>query len=217
MERYAEVIFKDDFELDLKKGTIVGSGKKYTFKTLRGLQVAVFIDYIEEPSQNINVSKYIVGTVNIDKWKNKIDTEAEIAELKEKMDNKTKELQEQLPIYEMFAEKGPELKELLTSYKSLLSEPTATYNYSYNYSYNDIQRIKDKATKEAVASASVIMLAIPLKVVYEQLELTKDDCCWLGEATAEEYQNFADEKITLEEYRKQVEELTGMKYVKEYK
>lgn len=92
-------------------------------------------------------------------------------------------------------------------------KPTATYNYSYD----DIQKIKDKATKEAVASASVIMLAIPLKVVYEQLEWTKDDCCWLGEAIAEEYQIFADEKITLEEYRKQVEELTGMKYVKEYK
>lgn len=135
MERYAEVIFKDDFELDYKRGTIVGAGKKYVFKTLyehkekelvvvdtvRGLQVAVFIDYIKKPPQNINVNKYIVGTVNIDKWKNKIETETKIAELKEQMDNKTKELQE-LAIYEMLAEKDPELKELLTSYKTLLSE-----------------------------------------------------------------------------------------------
>lgn len=34
----------------------------------------------------------------------------------------------------------------------------------YQFRYSDIENIKKKATSEAVASASVIMLAIPLKV-----------------------------------------------------
>lgn len=81
----------------------------------------------------------------------------------------------------------------------------------YNMTDAQIRTIKNKASNEAVAQSVILMVAFPLTVLHkngwepEQLE-------YLAEAIIEEYNAFADDERSIQDYAKFIFEVTGMKF-----
>ena len=77
----------------------------------------------EEAAQimgNKNITAEVIGYVDTTAYDERVSKRKQAESLKKKMDNMIKEIDETNK-YEMYAERNPELKDLLDSYKSLIS------------------------------------------------------------------------------------------------
>lgn len=83
----------------------------------------------------------------------------------------------------------------------------------YNIKQSDIKAMKKDAVNEAANAAMVLLLAIPVKVMYEKYG-------WRGhkrlpefaDALTEEYEKFCSGETELDEYAQLVYEQTGVKF-----
>ena len=67
---------------------------------------------------NKNITAEIVAYVDMSAYEERVEKRKEVAELKKKMDQDIKQMDESNK-YEMYAERNPELKEMLEAYKKL--------------------------------------------------------------------------------------------------
>lgn len=80
---------------------------------------------------------------------------------------------------------------------------------------SDIQRIKQEATDKATETAMILMLAIPVKVMYDKYGWRmKKRLPELAEALTDEYERFSEGEMTLEEYQNLVFDYCGIKFQK---
>lgn len=85
----------------------------------------------------------------------------------------------------------------------------------YNVKESDLSNMKSKATEQAVDMAMILLLSIPVKVMHDKYGWgMKKRLPKLAEALIDEYQEFADGNMTLEEYQEMVYEYCGMKFEK---
>lgn len=85
----------------------------------------------------------------------------------------------------------------------------------YNMKQSDIEKLTDKSFGTAVDTAMVLLLSIPIKVMHDKYGWgAKKRLPELAEALTDEYQNFADGEMTLEEYQQLVYEWCGVKFQK---
>ena len=85
----------------------------------------------------------------------------------------------------------------------------------YNVKESDLSNMKSKATEQAVDTAMILLLSIPVKVMHDKYGWgMKKRLPELAEALIDEYQEFADGNMTLEEYQEMVYEYCGMKFEK---
>lgn len=83
----------------------------------------------------------------------------------------------------------------------------------YNIKKSDIDKMKQENTSMAIDTAIVLLLAIPVKVMYEKYGWRmKKRLPEFAEALIDEYQRFSDGDITLEEYAELVYEYCGVKF-----
>ena len=88
--------------------------------TSNGYNVAKVVEIIPKNEYNgCTVSKEVICKVDFSDFENRKANREEAKKLKVEMDKKIKDLQE-LTLYEMMAEKSPELKEMLEMYKGLV-------------------------------------------------------------------------------------------------
>lgn len=82
-----------------------------------------------------------------------------------------------------------------------------------NMKVSDINRIKEEANSMAVDTAMVLLLAIPIKVMHDKYGWrVKKRLPELSDALIDEYQNFADGDMTLEQYQQLVYDYCGLKF-----
>ena len=83
----------------------------------------------------------------------------------------------------------------------------------YYLKQSDIDRIKREATAKAIDEAMVLLLGIPVKVMRDKyhwgLRQRLPEFC---EALTDEYQNFADGEMTVEEYEDMIEQYCGVRF-----
>lgn len=82
-----------------------------------GFALAQVVGSAEEDAK-VDCGRQIVAVADTTNYHNRLSAEKAMANLKKQMDAKVRELQEHA-IYEMLAEKDPELKSLLEAYKAL--------------------------------------------------------------------------------------------------
>ena len=88
--------------------------------TANGYSVAKVVELLPlNEYKGVTVTKEIICKVDFTDFENRKANRAKAKQLKTEMDKKIKDLQE-LTLYEMMAEKSPELKEMLEVYKGLL-------------------------------------------------------------------------------------------------
>lgn len=88
--------------------------------TVNGYSVAKVVDIIDKNEYSgVDVTKEIICGLNFVDFEQRKKNREEAKKLKSEMDKKMKEMQE-LALYEMMAEKSPELKEMLEAYKGLV-------------------------------------------------------------------------------------------------
>lgn len=88
--------------------------------TANGYGVAKVIEIITKDEYNgVDVTKEIICGLNFVDFEQRKKNREEAKKLKSEMDKKMKEMQE-LALYEVMAEKSPELKEMLEAYKGLV-------------------------------------------------------------------------------------------------
>lgn len=87
--------------------------------TANGYGVAKVIDIIAKDEYDGDVTKEIICGVDFTNFEQRKKNREEAKKLKSEMDKKMKEMQE-LALYEMMAEKSPELREMLDTYKGLV-------------------------------------------------------------------------------------------------
>lgn len=86
-----------------------------------GYSVAKVVEIVPKSEyEGVNVTKEIVCKVDFTNFETRKENRAKAAKLKVDMDKKIKEMQE-LAVFEMMAEKNPELKEMLKAYKELMN------------------------------------------------------------------------------------------------
>lgn len=89
--------------------------------TENGYNVAKVTEIISKDDyEGCNVTKEIVCKVDFTAFEQRKENRAKATKLKGEMDKKMKEMQE-LTLYEMMAEKSPELAEMLKQYKTLMN------------------------------------------------------------------------------------------------
>lgn len=89
--------------------------------TAYGYSVGKIVEIISKDEyEGAEVTKEIVCGVYFDNFEQRKKNREEAKKLKSEMDKKMKEMQE-LALYEMMAEKSPELKEMLDNYKALMA------------------------------------------------------------------------------------------------
>lgn len=89
--------------------------------TQNGYSVGKIVEIISKDEYNgVEITKEIICYVRFDEWEQRKKNRAEAKKLKSEMDKKMKEMQE-FALYEMMAEKSPELKEMLDNYKALMA------------------------------------------------------------------------------------------------
>lgn len=89
--------------------------------TENGYGVAKVFEIINKDDYNgVEIKKEIICKVDFTAFEQRKKNREEAKKLKSEMDKKMKEMQE-LALYEMMAEKSPELKEMLEAYKGLVS------------------------------------------------------------------------------------------------
>lgn len=85
----------------------------------------------------------------------------------------------------------------------------------YNMKQSDIQNMKQTAVSEAVDTAMILLLALPIKVLRDEYGWgTKKRLPEFAEKLVDEYTNFNSDEQTLEEYAQMVYEYTGIKFEK---
>ena len=88
-----------------------------------GMGIAVVTDIVEEPTSSMieycNAGREIIAKFDMSAYETRKENRKKAQELKVQMDKKVKEL-EKVALYEMMAEKSPELKEMLDAYKGLV-------------------------------------------------------------------------------------------------
>ena len=88
--------------------------------TANGYGVAKIIEIIPKSEyEGTKVTKEIICKVDFTEFENRKENRTKALKLKSEMDKKIKEMQE-LAVFEMMAEKNPELKEMLEMYKGLM-------------------------------------------------------------------------------------------------
>ena len=88
--------------------------------TSNGYGVAKVEEIISKTDyEGTTVTKEIICKVDFTDFNNRKENRAKAVKIKAEMDKKIKEMQE-LTLFEMMAEKSPELKEMLEAYKGLL-------------------------------------------------------------------------------------------------
>jgi hypothetical protein len=110
-KKYAFAVFEDCISVD-----------EYVLcDTVHGYSVGKVIEIINKDEYNgVEITKEIVCPVCFDCYEQRKKNREEAKKLKSEMDKKMKEMQE-LALYEMMAEKSPELKEMLEQYKTLMN------------------------------------------------------------------------------------------------
>lgn len=106
---YAFALFDNDIKVD---DTVLCD-------TVNGYGVAKVIEIIAKDEYDGDVTKEIVCSVDFTNFEQRKKNREEAKKLKSEMDKKMKEMQE-LALYEVMAEKSPELKEMLEAYKGLV-------------------------------------------------------------------------------------------------
>lgn len=85
----------------------------------------------------------------------------------------------------------------------------------YSMKQSDIQNMKQTAVSEAVDTAMILLLALPIKVLRDEYGWgTKKRLPEFAEKLVDEYTSFNSDKQTLEEYAQMVYEYTGIKFEK---
>lgn len=87
--------------------------------TAYGYSVGKVVDIVNKDEYEGDVTKEIICFVDFTDFEQRKKNREEAKKLKSEMDKKMKEMQE-LALYEMMAEKSPELKEMLEQYKGLV-------------------------------------------------------------------------------------------------
>lgn len=82
----------------------------------------------------------------------------------------------------------------------------------YNIKSSDIAHMKEQAVDEAADAAMVLLLALPIKVMRDKYGFGAKRLTALADALTDEYQQFSDGDVTLEEYANLVYEYTGIKF-----
>lgn len=85
-----------------------------------GLAVARVVS-LGEPNGPVSHGREIIGKVDMSAYEERKARAAQLVELKARMDSKVKQLQK-AAVYEMLAEKDPELATMLQTYKELLGQ-----------------------------------------------------------------------------------------------
>ena len=107
---YAFALFDNDIEV----------GDLVLCDTSNGYSVAKVEEIISKADyEGTTVTKEIICKVDFTEFNNRKENRAKATKLKAEMDKKIKEMQE-LTLFEMMAEKSPELKEMLEAYKGLV-------------------------------------------------------------------------------------------------
>ena len=89
--------------------------------TAYGYSVGKIVEIISKDEyEGTEITKEIICGVYFDNFEQRKKNREEAKKLKSEMDKKMKEMQE-LALYEMMAEKSPELKEMLDNYKALMA------------------------------------------------------------------------------------------------
>ena len=87
---------------------------------------------------------------------------------------------------------------------------------TFNLSEDNIRQMKkeafDEAKEDAVGIAISLLLSIPVKVVIEKYGWEMDDVELFCEDLLDEYENFTEGEMTLEDYQKYVYEHCGVKF-----
>lgn len=78
---------------------------------------------------------------------------------------------------------------------------------------NDIRKIKEEARMTATDSLIGAMMAIPLKVIHDHYHWNDGLLQQFANYVIDEYQEFSDGNVELDEYQKMVTELTGVEFV----
>ena len=109
-KKYAFALFEDYISVD-----------EYVLcDTAHGYSVGKVIEIINKDEyEGVEITKEIISPINFYYFKQRKKNREEAKKLKGEMDKKMKEMQE-LALYEMMAEKSPELKEMLEQYKNLV-------------------------------------------------------------------------------------------------
>lgn len=82
----------------------------------------------------------------------------------------------------------------------------------YNVKQSDINKLK----KESVDTAMVLLLSVPIKVMHDKYGWgMRKRLPELADLLIDEYQNFADGYITLEEYQQLMYKWCGVKFQKD--
>lgn len=82
----------------------------------------------------------------------------------------------------------------------------------YTMKGSDIKHIREQENKRAADSAIVLMLALPIKVLYDQFGFSIEELMKVADALVEEYEEFKNGSATLNDYAEFVYELTGIKF-----
>lgn len=94
--------------------------------------------------------------------------------------------------------------------KTVQKEPVLSMRAS------DLERIKSEAREEAVDTAMVLLLGIPIKVLRDKYGWgMKKRLPEFAEALLEVYSDFCEGDMTLEEFRELIYEECGIKFQKE--
>ena len=110
-KKYAFALFNDELEVD----------DCVLCDTRNGYSVGKIVEIISKDEYNgVEITKEIMCYVDFSDFEQRKKNRAEAKKLKSEMDKKMKEMQE-LALYEMMAEKSPELKEMLDNYKALMA------------------------------------------------------------------------------------------------
>jgi hypothetical protein len=84
----------------------------------------------------------------------------------------------------------------------------------YNISGQNLDKIKQNERKDAINDVMILLLGIPVKVMREHYGFGDKRLPEFAELLCEEFENFSEGDMTLEQYAKYVYEHTGIKFVK---
>lgn len=99
-----------NFEPDIKLGDLVVVKQTY------GMAVAIVEEILE--GDDFTIQKEVVSKVNLEAFNNRVSIREKAAELKAKMEERAKQLQD-VALYKMLAENDPAMMELLNEYQAL--------------------------------------------------------------------------------------------------
>lgn len=128
MKKYVNVTFADPNATFSKVYAFVSyvepnltPGDMVVVNTVNGFSLANVIAVSDEPLTDIKALKEVVCKLNVAPYLERQEKLRQAEKLKREMDAKVAYLQENA-VYELLAEKDPELKEMLQKYSSLTSE-----------------------------------------------------------------------------------------------